>query len=212
MRNTTGKQLRTGILLLALFILWTVLIQHVDVKPLGQKGTDIGLATLNCWFHSVTGVNMTLYTLTDWMGLVPLLICLYFACLGFAQLVDRRSLWKVDADILILGVHYAAVMFCYVLFEQVPINYRPVLIQGMLEPSYPSSTTLLVLGVMPTLAEQSRRRFKNPAAWRAFAAVFSGFMVVGRILSGVHWLTDIAGSLLLSAGLFSLYQAAVHDK
>ena len=104
------------------------------------------------------------------------------------------------------------VMLCYLVFERIPINYRPVLIDGRLEVSYPSSTTLLVLCVMPTLAEQGNRRLKSAAGKqciRHFVLCFSCFMVLGRLLSGVHWLTDIVGAMLLGGGLFCLYQAMI---
>ena len=38
---------------------------------------------------------------------------------------------------------------------------------------------------------------------------FSTFMVIGRLVAGVHWFTDIMGAVILSAGLFILYKAAV---
>ena len=41
-----------------------------------------------------------------------------------------------------------------------------------------------------------------------FVIAFSAFMVIGRLISGVHWATDIIGSILLSAGLFMLYRSA----
>ena len=100
----------------------------------------------------------------------------------------------------------------YLIFEMISINYRPIPIEGRMEASYPSSTTLLVLSVMPTLVFQAERRLKNAAAKRIiciFAAVFSVFTVGGRLISGVHWFTDIFGGALLSAGLFSIYKAAV---
>ena len=209
MNRNTKCCLWTGISLLTAFLLWTLLITRVDVQAIGPKGTVVGFATFNLWFHNLTGVHMTLYTITDWLGLVPIVFCLCFAALGAVQLVKRRSLFKVDRDIILLGVYYILVIFCYLFFEMVPINYRPILINGVLEASYPSSTTLLVLSVMPTLKVQIDRRIDKPFARNVttvFVIAFSMFMVIGRLIAGVHWATDIIGAVLLSFGLFRLYQ------
>lgn len=208
----TKRIVSVGILLLTAFAVWTFLIQTVDVQQIGPRQIAVGFATVNGWFHRLTNVHWMLYTLTDWLGLVPIVVCLLFAYVGLAQLVQRRSLLKVDLDILLLGVYYVLVIFAYLLFEMVSLNYRPVLIEGILEASYPSSTTLLVLSVMPTLHFQAERRLKNSAfrrCIRVLTVLFSVFMVVGRLLSGVHWLTDIVGAILLSGGLFLLYKASV---
>ena len=208
-----GKQvLFLGGIFIIAFAIWTALIQMVDVQPLGQNATNIGFATFNCWFHRLTNVNMTIYTITDWMGLVPVVICLIFAGIGLVQLIKRRSLFRVDADIMILGVYFVIVFLAYAMFEMILINYRPILIEGRMEASYPSSTTLLVLSVMPALIEQIQRRLSGIRVKRILtiaAIAFSVFMVTGRLISGVHWFTDIVGGVLLSAGLFKLYKAAV---
>ena len=152
---------------------------------------------------------MLIYTITDWLGLVPIIICMCFGVLGLVQLVKRRNLLKVDSDILLLGAYYVVVILGYLLFEAVPVNYRPILIDGNLEASYPSSTTLLVMTVMPTLKYQSDRRIANPAVRKVitvFVIVFTAFMVIGRLISGVHWATDIIGSVFLSSGLFMIYR------
>ena len=209
MEETRRKELLTGIVLLAAFALWTVMIRHINVRNAGPNGTEVGFSALNVWFHRLTGVHMLIYTITDWLGLVPIIICMCFGVLGFVQLVKRRSLHMVDSDILLLGVYYVAVILGYLLFEMVPINYRPILIDGNLEASYPSSTTLLVMTVMPTLKYQSDRRIANPAVRKVitvFVIVFTAFMVIGRLISGVHWVTDIAGSVFLSSGLFMIYR------
>ena len=201
-----------GIVNIILFVIWTRLIQIIDVQPIGAKGSEVGFATINSWFHSLTGVNMTIYTITDWSGLVPVFICMIFGFIGLIQLIKRKSLLKVDFDIRILGVYYVIVILCYLIFEMYPINYRPILINGFMEASYPSSTTLLVLCVMPTLAFQVNQRLKNDKIKRIICIItigFSLFMVVGRLISGVHWLTDIIGSVLLSVGLFYLYKGVV---
>ena len=208
----TKRIVSVGILLLTAFAVWTFLIQTVDVQQIGPRQSAVGFATVNGWFHRLTNVHWMLYMLTDWLGLVPIVVCLLFACVGFAQLVQRRSLLKVDLDILLLGVYYVLVIFAYLLFETIPLNYRPVLIEGILEASYPSSTTLLVLSVMPTLHFQAERRLKNSAlrhCIKVLTVLFSVFMVVGRLLSGVHWLTDIVGAIFLSGGLFLLYKVSV---
>lgn len=212
MKDSEKKELLPGIILLAAFIVWTVLVQHIDVQKAGVSGTQIGFATLNVWFHRMTGVHMSLYTITDWLGLVPIIVCLCFGTLGFVQLVKRRSLLKVDVDILLLGAYYVLVILGYLLFEMIPINYRPILIDGNLEASYPSSTTLLVLSVMPTLKYQADRRVENPMLRKAitvFVIVFSLYMVIGRLISGVHWATDIIGSIFLSSGLYMIYRFMV---
>lgn len=212
MRDKGKRDLTLGGALVAAFALWTALIQCVDVRPVGQNGTNIGFAGFNTRFHELTGAHMGLYTVTDWLGLVPIAVCLGFGALGFAQLVKRRSLLKVDADLILLGVYYVLVILAYLLFEMFPVNYRPILIEGVMEASYPSSTTLLVLSVMPTLQFQADRRAARPDAKKAasiFVIAFSAFMVIGRLFAGVHWFTDIVGSVILSAGLFLLYRGAV---
>ena len=214
MERNTKKYLWTGLGLLLAFALWTVLICRVDVQQAGPQGTRVGFAALNTAFHRLSGVHMTLYAITDWLGLVPIGVCLGFGALGLVQLLRRKRLRRVDPDLLLLGAYYVLVILGYLFFEAVPVNYRPILIEGRLEASYPSSTTLLVLSVMPTLQLQVGRRSKNAAvrgAVCAFAVLFSTFMVIGRLLSGVHWLTDIVGAVFLSIGLFFIYRYGVES-
>ena len=210
MKKKNKKKLVLGASLVVAFVLWTVFVRFVDVQAIGPEGSSVGFATLNGFVHELTGVNWLLYTVTDWLGLVPIAVALGFAILGLAQLIGRKSLWKVDHSILALGVFYIAVIAAYVFFEIVVINYRPTLIDGYLEVSYPSSTTMLVMCVMPTAAMQLNARIKN-TVFRRFAvitiAAFTAFMVIGRLLSGVHWITDIIGGALLSAGLVMMYDA-----
>ena len=143
MKEKGKRFLGIGSILVVGFVIWTVLIQRVDVQTLGVNGTDIGFATINCWFHQLTGVHMEIYTITDWLGLVPIFICMIFDGIGCVQLMKERSLFKVDYDIILLGIYYILVVFGYLIFEMIPINYRPILIEGFMEASYPSLTTLL---------------------------------------------------------------------
>lgn len=209
------KKLVCSVCLLAAFILWTAAVCFVDVQVIGPQDSRVGLAGINRYVHNLTGVHWGLYTLTDWLGLVPVGVCAGFGIFGLAQWMHRKKLRKVDGDLLVLGAFYIVTIAAYLFFESFPINYRPVLIGGFLEVSYPSSTTLLVLCVMPTAMMQLSGRIQNRILKRwvmAAISVFIGFMVVGRLLSGVHWLTDIIGGILLSAGLVALYSSFVRCK
>ena len=208
MEKKNKKRLALGVSLVVAFVLWTVLVRFAYVQAIGPEGSSVGFATLNRFVHELTGVNWILYTVTDWLGLVPIAVALGFAILGLVQLIKRKSLWKVDHSILALGVFYIVVMAVYIFFEIVVINYRPTLINGYLEASYPSSTTMLVMCVMPTAAMQLNARIKNTVFRRCTViaiVAFTAFMVIGRLISGVHWITDIIGGALLSAGLVMLY-------
>ena len=213
MEKIRKKMFFMGTGFLGAFVLWTVLVSYVDVRAIGQNASSVGFATLNGYVHNLTGVNMFLYTITDWLGLVPIGVAFGFAVLGLVQWVGRKSLFKVDRSILALGGFYIIVLAMYIFFEIVVINYRPVLIDGYLEASYPSSTTMLVMCVMPTAMMQLHARIKSDVFRRCVLisiAAFTAFMVIGRLASGVHWLTDIIGGALVSAGLVITY-ASVSD-
>ena len=156
---------------------------------------------------------MSLYTITDWLGLVPICFIMWFGILGLCEWIKRKNLFKVDFSILTLGGFYIIVMAAYIFFEMFVVNYRPILINGILEASYPSSTTMLVMCVMPTAIMQFNARIKNSGFKKCvniLITTFIAFMVIARLLSGVHWFSDIIGGALLSGGLVMIYYAIVN--
>ena len=212
MKNKNQKDYCIAICILLAFLLWTVAIQFIDVQAIGPQESSVGFATINQLVINLTGVHMSLYTITDWLGLVPLMFVMGFGTLGLIQWIKRKHLLKVDYNILILGGFYIVVMAVYVLFEMLVVNYRPVLIGGILEASYPSSTTMLVMCVMPTAIMQFNARIKNDVLKRYLTSAITAFiifMVIGRLISGVHWITDIIGGALLSTGLVLMYRAII---
>ena len=205
-------KLFTSISLFLAFVLWTLCVRFVDVKAIGPQQKSVGLATINGRFHDFIGVNMLLYTLTDWLSIIPIGVAFGFAVAGFVQLCKRKSMLRVDRSILFLGAFYIVTIIAYLFFEFVLINYRPILIDGTLEASYPSSTTLLVLCVMSTSAIWLKNRMKKGVLRTiilSFVVVFSILMLVGRIISGVHWISDIIGGILLSISLITAYSATI---
>ena len=204
------KEFYLSVGLLIGFILWTIAVCFFDVQPIGPQGSSVGFAQLNQYVHNLLGVHFDLYMITDWLGLVPLCVCVGFGILGLRQWIIRKKFAEVDRELLALGGFYIITIAVYVLFEIFVVNYRPVLIDGILEASFPSSTTMLTLCVMPSAIMQFNARIKNRILkqWGVgLTILFIIFMVIGRLVSGVHWITDIIGGILLSAGLVTMYDS-----
>ena len=206
------KYLAAGIAILGLFFLFTAIILTVDVKPIGPNGSTVGLATINGAFDNSIGYNDFWYELSELAGLIPLAMVAGFAILGVCQMIKRKSLLKVDPEIIVLGIFYVVVLAAYLTFELVEGNYRPVLL-GTLEASYPSSHTMLSICICTTAIFELHELLKTKKAALIIADVFCGtvalIVLVGRILSGVHWITDIVAGILLSASLICFYRYAI---
>ena len=210
MNNKKRNFLISGILLL-IAITFTILVKVVDVKQIGVNNSSIGFATLNQFIFETTGVNMIWYHITDWLGLIPVFMAIVYAFIGLIQLIKRKSIFKVDKEIIILGLYYIIVIALYVFFEKVIINYRPILMNGFLEASYPSSHTLMTICICGSSILINKKLFNNKITKviNYLSIIIITITVVGRLISGVHWFTDIVGSVVLSAGLFNIYKGAV---
>ena len=187
------------------------MIRLFDVEPLGPEGSRIGFASLNVSVHDFFGMHLFWYKLTQVLGYIAILLAAVFAVLGFIQLIKRKSLLKVDKNLLMLGLVYILLMLLYVLFEKIPFNYRPVILdlaEG-LEPSYPSTHTLLILTVFGTAIQLAADYLTNPKLLltvKILSLTIMALTIVGRLVCGVHWFTDIVGGVLLSLFLISLYK------
>ena len=206
--NSKRRNFFISAILILLAIGFTVLVKVVDVKQVGVNETSIGFATVNQFVFNLFGVNMIWYHITDWIGLVPIFMSMAYALIGFVQLVKRKSLFKVDKEIIILGIFYVVVIALYLFFERFIVNYRPILMDGFIEASYPSSHTLMTICLCGSSIIVNRKLFNNKITkfMNILSIAIILITIIGRLISGVHWFTDIIGGIFISiALLMTLY-------
>ena len=201
------RNIITSITLLILSVVFTLLVKNIDVKAIGPNESLVGFAYINKLFHNLIGSNMAIYKITEIIGLIPLLIAFIYVIIGIKQLITRKSLLKVDKEIYLLGLFYILVLGVYIFFEKVVINYRPVLIDNILEPSYPSSHTLMSICICISSIMINKKLFRNNLAdiENIISIIVMVLIIVGRIISGVHWFTDILGGIIISSTLVVLF-------
>ena len=202
------KDIIISVILILIFVIFTLLVRMVDVKAIGPKSSQVGFATLNGLISNKIGVNMLFYKLTDIVGFIPFLIVLLYAIKGFFELIKRKSLFKADKELILLGLFYGIIMLFYVFFELVVINYRPTLIDGVLEASYPSSHTMLTIFICISSIIVNKyliKESKTRNILSLFLIIVMTLIVLGRVISGVHWFTDIVGGILISFALLKSF-------
>ena len=208
------KNIIVAVIFTVLSIIYTICVKVIDVKEIGPNNSKVGFSSMNNAFRNLIGNNNFIYKISEIFGYLLLLLVLIYGCIGLYQLIKRKSLLKVDREIIILGCFYVLMMVVYILFEKVVINYRPVLIDGELEASYPSSHTLLSLCVGLSSLIVSKKYFnkKYIKTINLITIILMCVTLLTRIISGVHWISDIIGGLIISFALISYFQMAYFYK
>ena len=209
------KKSVVSILLVVLSIIYTLLVKFVDVSNIGPKNSNVGFSHINKLFNGIFGYNKVIYVITEVLGYLAILIVLIYGCIGLYQLIKRKSLKKVDKEIITLGIFYVIVICIYVFFEKVIINYRPVIMDRVLEASYPSSHTLLALFVCGSAVLVNNKLFKDfnyKKEINIFLLVLLGLIVVGRLISGVHWFSDVLGGIIIGCTILYIFNYMINKK
>ncbi len=205
------KNIIISIVLIILSVLFTELVKNIDVKPIGPNESLVGFADINRLFHNLIGSNMIIYKVTEFLGYIPTVMALVYVFIGLKELIERKSLLKVDREFYILALFYILVVGVYVFFEKFIVNYRPILIDGVLEASYPSSHTLMSICLCGSSIIINKKIFKNKFGdvENILSVILILLIVIGRITSGVHWFTDILGGIIISSALLVIFYSLI---
>lgn len=205
------KNIITSITMIILAVIYTILVKIIDVAPIGPNNSEVGFSKINGFFHNLLGSNMTIYKITEILGIIPLLMAGIYAIIGLVELIKRKSLTKVDYEIYALAGLYVVVLGLYVFFEKCIINYRPILIDGVLEASYPSSHTLMALCICGSSIIVNKRIFHKKIfnLENKLSISLMITIILGRFISGVHWFSDIIGAIFISLALLSSFYTAI---
>lgn len=217
------KNLIISIALVVVAIVYTLLVNVVDVQKVTVNAIEtemtdeieVGFATVNTAVANTLGYNNTCYKISKYLGYAALLFVAGYGLVGLMQLVMRKSFFKVDKEIYMLGGFYAAVLALYVLFEKVVINCRPIILDAAEWPeaSFPSSHTLLALCMCGSALLINKKLFKE-IKWIKIVNIIACVVLVGtvctRFVSGVHWLTDIIGGIIISAALLQVFNTILN--
>ena len=211
--NKKKRLFLISLALLLVAVLYTFLVKYVDVSNISPDGSKVGFATINSNFKELVGLKMGWYKFTKYLGLVPIAMCGCYALLGLYQLFKNKGFKGVDKRIYALGVFYVVFAIVYVLFEKIALNYRPFIIDGELEASFPSTHTLLAVCICGSSLMVAKYFIKNEKLLKAtnlLTWLVMLLIVVGRTLSGVHWLTDIIGGIIISLFMLSALYTAIN--
>ena len=195
----------SSIVLFVLFVLTTILAATVDKGAGGESLAVVGLSSINTNIFDTLGKSDTLDKITDILLILSFLVVLLNAALGALYLIKYK---KLDLSLVILGCFYILCLILYVLFDHIHINYAPLLDEGELKESFPSSHVLasvfIFLSSIITINHNVNKRIiKNVLLITTI--LLSLLMVVFRLLSGWHWFTDILAGELLGLFLVSSY-------
>lgn len=195
-------------------IIYIYVVKTVDVKSIGPNDSKVGLSLINGKFHNLTGYNPDLYKITEIFGLLIFIIVGVYALIGLIQLIKRKSLFKVDREIIAVGILYVLMLSVYVLFEKLVINYRPILLDNELEASFPSSHTVLAICTCISSLIISKKYLGNRLYGLAefFTILLLTVVFIGRTISGVHWLSDIVGGIIISCTLLMYFYTILRFK
>lgn len=137
---------------------------------------------------------------------ISILTLAIFVCLGIYQWVTRKSLKKVDPELLWMPLPLALMALTYLIFEYIfVLNTRP---NGSGEPSFPSTHVMVVTTIFFLVTMILPKYVKNKTArviLEVLMVIMIGLNATGRVLANMHWPVDVIGGIAFAFIFTEIY-------
>ena len=196
--------------LLAAFVALTICLLFVDVRAAGESGAEVGFATINQKVWQAIGQSAAALTVSEVCGLCMIAAVGAFGVTGLVQVIRRKGFLRADKELYVMAGGLVLLAAAYVFFEIFVVNCRPVLDEGELAASYPSSHAMLATAVAGMGMAYLHSRQRKGVLINVLIGLLNGVSVATvacRLLGGVHWLSDIVGGVLLGMVIVYAYRA-----
>lgn len=185
---------------LFLFILLMILL-NADKAVIAESGKEVGLSSINNLVKYSYKENLDL--MTDLLFYVTFTVVVFEGCLGIIQLVTRKSLFKVDKEIIIFGISLVVMVVLWLVFDHLlKINVRPI---DANEGSFPSThvmmATFLALASHAFICMKYETRLPKYLSL-VLAIIIISTITFGRVACGMHYITDVTGGLFMGLALY----------
>ncbi len=204
LKKVLNKYSLMGLGFLFIFLILLILLMSVDKASNIYK--EIGLYNFNKIFL-VDYYNESWDGFSDVILYISILFILGLIIYGIYQLYKRKSLFKVDKDIILTGFGFVFIIIIWFIFDKfIDINYRPIAVNGSAQTSFPSTHVMLacfsLLATTRIILKRNTNELKYNIITYGGVSILVILCSLGRILSKMHWTTDVLGAIFISLAIF----------
>lgn len=197
------KKILDIVIITNLFIIFilTILVKTVDIYYNVITKSNIGLYSLNKLFLNNNEFQF-LKIISEIIFIICLLIIVIIGAMLIINYIKTKAINKKQKNFLI----YLFILFIiWVLFDKVLIiNYRPIVVDGKIEGSYPSTHIMVITYTLLSLSYLLENKVNQKMKY-ILSIIFILITFSGRVLSLMHWFTDGLCGLLVGLTFYLLF-------
>ena len=196
-------------------VIMVIALKFESGVPIGDLGS-INLRALNNGFRGLFGYEQggyfrSLYLITEGLGVVSILACLFWTGMGIKDLIKYRDINDVDKSIFATWLLYVLALIVWRVTLKISVSYAPVSVhpKSALVVSFPCGNTFLIIISMCSsiylIGYFLEEKKKLVLALRVACIAILALGIIFRTVSGVNWLTDILGAIGFAVPAVVLY-------